>query len=225
LLIKLLGILKTHVYFVPGLAANKDIFKNIQLPPDVYQLHVLEWLLPKKRECIECYAKRMAARVLHENAVLVGVSFGGVMVQEMNSYLKLKHLIIISSIKTKFELSDKLRWARRTNVYKIIPIGMIFSVSNLIAFSLGPRSKKKLAAYNRYLSMRDKRYLKWAIKQMICWNREKPISKIHHIHGDADIVFPFKNIKNAILIKGGTHVMILNKGRIISKLLLKIIAP
>ena len=46
---------------------------------------------------------------------------------------------------------------------------------------------------------------------------------IVHIHGNNDGIFPIKHIKNCIVIEGGTHVMILNKAKEISKLLLEVI--
>ncbi|MBC7494509.1 MAG: alpha/beta hydrolase, partial [Flavobacterium sp.] len=45
------------------------------------------------------------------------------------------------------------------------------------------------------------------------WNRTTIDPNVIHIHGDADEVFPVKNIKNFINIKGGTHMMILNRFR------------
>ncbi len=80
----------THVYLVPGLAADKEIFKNTQLPAPQYTIHVISWLIPHRRETIVDYAARMAVFVTHENAVLVGVSFGGIVAQEMDFFLKLK---------------------------------------------------------------------------------------------------------------------------------------
>ena len=68
---------KTHIYFVPGLAADKEIFENISLPENLYTLHIISWLIPSKKETIAQYAKRMAGFVTEKNAVLVGVSFGG----------------------------------------------------------------------------------------------------------------------------------------------------
>ena len=71
---------KTSVYFVPGLAAGGEIFKNIRFPKETHEVFILEWLLPtSSEESLSAYAKRMAARVVKKNAVLVGVSFGGVM--------------------------------------------------------------------------------------------------------------------------------------------------
>ena len=61
------------------------------------------------------------------------------------------------------------------------------------------------------MSRREKVYLDWAIEQMVLWNRAEVDENVVHIHGDADAVFPIKHIQNCIVIKGGTHIMILTK--------------
>lgn len=210
---------KTHCYFVPGLAASKEIFKNIRLPEDQFEIHILEWLIPEKDESISAYAQRMAAHVKHPNPVLLGVSFGGVVAQEMSAFLNLKKLIIVSSVKTRNELPKRLKAIRKTGIYRLVPTGWALSVKDLTKFAIGPRSRKRLKLYQEYLWMRDKVYLDWAIKQMVCWDRESPLTDIIHIHGDADIVFPIKNIEATHVIPQGTHIMILNKGSKVSKLL------
>lgn len=214
---------KTHCYFVPGLAASKEIFKNIRLPEDQFEIHILEWLIPEKKESLIAYAQRMAERVKHEDIVLLGVSFGGVVAQEMSAFLNLKKLIIVSSVKTRNELPRRLKAVRKTGVYKLVPTGWALSVKDLTKLAIGPRSRKRLRLYQEYLWMRDKTYLDWAIKQMVCWERETPVNNVVHIHGDADIVFPLKNIKATHVLPQGTHVMILNKGSKVSKLLENIV--
>ena len=74
--------------------------------------------------------------------------------------------------------------------------------------------------YQEYLHVRDKKYLDWAIKNMVCWNRKTPVKNIIHIHGDKDLIFPIKYIKNCEVLNGGTHVMIINKGNLLSKILM-----
>lgn len=214
---------KTHVYFVPGLAAGKEIFKNIRFPRETFEVHILEWLIPFKQESLPQYARRMAEQVDQPGSVLIGVSFGGVMVQEMSQFLELRELIIISSVKTRFELPKRLQYARQIQAYRLLPTSIVSSAPDLRKFAIGPRTKKRLTLYQEYLSVRDKTYLDWAIKQMVCWNRSEPLDEVIHIHGDMDIIFPLKNIKNAVIIEGGTHVMILNKGKKITDMLLKII--
>ena len=75
---------KIPVYFLPGLAANTSIFKNIKLDPDRFEMYFLEWMIPFEEESISDYALRFCSKVNHPNAVLVGVSFGGIIAQEMN---------------------------------------------------------------------------------------------------------------------------------------------
>lgn len=212
---------KTHIYFVPGMAAGSEIFRNIQLPEN-YEIHILEWLIPEKEESLKAYAKRMALNVKEKDAILIGVSFGGVVVQEMNAFLKLKKLIIISSVKTRSELPRRMKLASLTKAYKLIPTSLVLSVEDLTKFSVGPKSKKRLLLYQQYLHVRNKQYLDWALEKMVTWNQTKKIEGLIHIHGEKDMVFPIKYIDGCKVIEGGTHIMVLNKGREISKMLLEI---
>jgi len=214
---------KIHVYFMPGLAASPTIFEMIDLPKDIFTIHLLHWLLPEKSETLENYAKRMAENVKHENAVLIGVSFGGVLVQEMKQYLTTKKIIIVSSVRSNNELPRRMKIAKTTKAYKLLPTGLLQDVELLTKYAFGDMLKKKLKLYEKYLHMRNKEYLDWAIEQMICWNRTKIDTEIIHIHGDADEVFPAKNIKGFINVKGGTHAMILSKYRWFNTNLPKII--
>ena len=214
---------KIHVYFVPGLAAGKEIFRNINLPEDQFEMHILEWIIPKNKEKLADYAKRMAARIKHPEPVLIGVSFGGVVAQEMSVFLTLRKLLIISSVKTRKELPKRLRFARNTGAYKLVPTRLVLSAKDLTKFAVGPKTEKRLKLYQDYLHVRDKRYLDWAIREMVCWKRTEVVKNVIHIHGDNDPVFPAKYIDNSEIIIGGTHVMIINKGSEISKKIVTII--
>ena len=213
-----------HVYFVPGLAAGKEIFKNIRLPENRFQTHILEWIIPKKKESISSYAKRMAVNVKHENAVLIGVSFGGVVVQEMAHFLTLKKLIIISSVKSRKEFPKRLKIARITKLYKLVPTRIMLSSDDLTKFAIGPKSRKRLELYQAFLHVRNATYLNWAIENMVCWQPKKPVGEVIHIHGDADIIFPIKNIDSCEVIADGTHIMLLNKGSKVSKKIIEVIS-
>ena len=202
---------KIPVYFMPGLAASSLIFEKIQLPDDSFEIYLLDWKIPKPKESLQNYAKRMAIDVKHEKVVLVGVSFGGVLVQEMSSFLDLRKLIIVSSVKSNLEIPLRMKIAKETKAYKLVPTGLVQNLEVLQKFSFGTIIKQRLKLYERYLAMREKTYLDWAIEKMLTWDRKKIDSKVIHIHGDADEVFPVKNIKKFIAVKGGTHIMILSK--------------
>ena len=74
---------KIHVYFMPGLAASSLIFERIELPENQFEIHLLDWELPLPNETLPDYDKRMSKLVLETNPVLIGVSFGSILVQEM----------------------------------------------------------------------------------------------------------------------------------------------
>lgn len=214
---------KIPVYFMPGLAASSSIFERIELTKDTFEIHLLEWVLPEKLETLQDYAKRMAENVVHENAVLIGVSFGGILVQEMAQFLNLRKLIIISSVKCNLELPKRMKVAKATKAYKLLPTGLLGNVEFLAKYASGNVMKQRLKLYEQFMHLREKDYLDWAIEQVVCWDRTKIDEKVVHIHGDADAVFPSKYIKNFVNVKDGTHIMILNRFRWFNENLPKII--
>jgi alpha/beta superfamily hydrolase len=215
---------KIHVYFMPGMAASSTIFERIHLPDAIFEMHLLEWEIPNPGESLTAYAQRIAQKVTHEDPILIGVSFGGILVQEMKQFLHPKKLIIISSVKSNAEFPRRFKLAKTTKAYKLIPTTLFENIEMLVKFSFGSSIvKQRLALYEKFLAVRDKRYLDWAIEQIINWDRTVIDNEIIHIHGDADEVFPPKYIKEFIPVKGGTHIMILSKYRWLNDNLPKIL--
>ena len=201
----------THVYLMPGMAANPSIFEYIKLPEDRYKIHWLEWQIPEKDETLVDYAKRMCNFIEYDNSVLLGVSFGGMLVQEMCKFLNLKRLFVVSSVKSNHELPKRLKLLKYTKAYKILPTRLVGNIDLLAKYALGETIKKRVDLYKKYLSVNDTVYLDWAIKQVVCWEQEEPNPDAIYIHGDKDLVFPHSCTGNCIIIKGGTHIMIINK--------------
>jgi len=94
----------TTIYLMPGMAASSKIFELIKFP-SYYNVIYLKWIKPNKNETIKSYAKRMSKFINDVYPVLIGISFGGILVQEISKHIKVKKLIIISSVKSKIELS------------------------------------------------------------------------------------------------------------------------
>lgn len=211
-----------HIYLVPGLAASSKIFEYLHFPEDQFKVHYLEWLMPiSDHENIEDYAKRMAQLVLEQNPVLLGVSFGGIMVQEMSKHLNPKKIIIVSSVKCRNELPKRLKVIQWTWLYKLFPSKSIKNFEDFSSYAFGDFAKKRADLYKEYLSVRDEKYLNWSIYNVLHWKQKTVLDNIIHIHGSEDHVFPIKHIKNCYTIKNGTHIMILNKAKSISKLIIE----
>lgn len=205
---------KIHVYFMPGMAASSLIFEKIKLPEAIFEVHLLEWFLPEKHESLKEYAQRMANEVKHENAVLIGVSFGGILVQEMKQFVNPRKVIIISSIKCNKELPRRMKIAKTTKAYKLLPTSLAQNVEALAKYAFGSGVvKQRLELYKVLMTRREKEYLDWAIEQIVNWDRSEIDPEVVHIHGDNDEVFPSKNIKDFINLNGGTHIMIITRYR------------
>lgn len=211
------------IYFVPGMATDKKIFERIRLPNSKYQYIILEWLMPKDNESLVAYVQRMVKDIKHSNPILIGVSFGGVIVQEMSKIISTDKVIIISSVKSRQEFPRYMRFGSFTKLYKLLTASGILSVSDLGKLGWNTRVRKRLRKMQVYLNVRDRKYLSWAIRNMLEWDRETEDPEVYHIHGTKDEVFPVKYIDRCQKIKRGKHSMILDKTPSVVDEILKIL--
>jgi hypothetical protein len=87
----------------------------------------------------------------------------------------------------------------------------VSNIDSLAKYAFGETIIKRIELYKRYLSVSDKQYLDWSIENVIEWDQEAPNKEAIYIHGDKDAVFPNSCEGDCIVIKGGTHIMIINK--------------
>lgn len=207
---------------MPGMAASSKIFEYIRLP-EFYLIHNLDWITPNVNETLELYAKRICKKINKPDPILIGVSFGGILIQEISKHLNYKKIIIISSIKTSSELPLSMRMARKTNIHKILPFQWIKNLDKLALFTFGNGIKSKIKLYQKYLSFKDPNYLKWAMNCIVNWDQKEIIKGLIHIHGKEDNVFPIKNISGSVHLLEGNHAIIITKANQISKLLSKLL--
>ena len=196
---------------MPGMGANTKIFEKIKLPQDCFEMHFLEWIAPIKDEDLIHYVNRIKKNILHANPVLIGVSFGGIIVQELSKIIPAKKTIIISSVRSNEEFPKRMKFAKATAIYKLFPTRWIEEIEQVYKKISDAKTKYRLDIFDQYMTVRDPEYLDWAFKNVILWKGSVPDPNIIHIHGNKDEIFPIQYIKDAIVIKGGTHAMILIK--------------
>ena len=119
------------VYFMPGMAANYKIFENIKLDSKRFESHYLEWLEPLKEEALESYVSRICEKIKHPNPILIGVSFGGIIVQEIAKQRPVDKVIIISSVKDPSEFPSRIHWAKKWKLYHLFPSAYVNSLETL----------------------------------------------------------------------------------------------
>src|SRR5690349_7450473 len=115
------------IYLISGLGANEKVFAKLDFQGRPFT-H-LPWLLPDKAESFEDYLSRFAERINQsEEIILIGTSFGGMVAQELARRLKVKKVIIISSIVSEKEFSPLMRWIRLFRIYKIVSYGLLLKM-------------------------------------------------------------------------------------------------
>lgn len=195
------------------MAANPSIFDGIVLPSTHFETHKLEWFVPDKGMTLSAYAKKMCSKIHHEDPVLLGVSFGGLLVQEMARHIKTPKVIIVSSVKHSSELPKRMLFAKYTKAHKLLPTGLVNNVELLAKYAFGETVTKRLELYEKYLSVRDKSYIDWSLDKIVNWKQTIVPENLVHIHGEKDAVFPMVNIKGCISVRNGTHTMIIHRAK------------
>ena len=57
-----------NVYMMPGMAANPKIFDFISLPKN-FIIHYLEWEIPKEKESLNEYCRRLSVDIKGSNII------------------------------------------------------------------------------------------------------------------------------------------------------------
>lgn len=207
------------------MSADSTIFERIHLPNDSFDTHMLNWLQPlHAKESLESYINRFYKLIKHHNQpILIGVSFGGIIAQELAKKIPSAKVILVSSIKHHSEQRPFFKFVKNTQLYKLYPPSFINWLEKVF-YQLGSKKiKRTIEVYRKFLPIRNSLYTKWAIHTFLNWKQTKD-QNIIHIHGNKDRVLPIKHISNCIEIKNGSHAMIVTKSSSIQQLLLKYMA-
>lgn len=190
----------------------------------------LEWIIPLKGESIGSYAKRMcdqlspqasvaAQAIPADPPVLMGVSFGGMMAIEMAKYIPGAKVILISSIKSRKELPAGTWLAAMIGLYRLIPAKPPAWMRSISNYFLGAEGEEEFRLSNEFIEDVDPVYLRWAIKQIVCWKNEWQPPVLYHIHGSKDRTFPLNRVEATHVVKGGGHFMVMNRANELNAIL------
>ena len=215
----LINILKPTIYIISGLGADKRMFQNFSF--EGYNVIHIDWILPLENETLQNYALRISENIKDENAILIGLSFGGILSVEISKIKKFKKVFLLSSAKTKFEIPFYYRFLGKLNLLKIIPNSILKRVNYLTYLVFGAKTNFEKNLLKDIIKNTDKHFLKWALHQIMNWKNENYSENIVHIQGDSDLILPHNFIKYDYLIKDGTHFMTLNQSKEIETIIIE----
>ena len=195
------------------------MFQNFSF--EGYNVIHIDWIFPLENENLQNYALRISKNIKDENAILIGLSFGGILSVEISKIKKFKKVFLLSSAKTKFEIPFYYRVLGKLNLLKIIPNSILKRVNYLTYLVFGAKTNFEKNLLKDIIKNTDKHFLKWALHQIMNWKNENYSENIVHIQGDSDLILPHNFIKYDYLIKGGTHFMTLNQSKEIETIIIE----
>jgi pimeloyl-ACP methyl ester carboxylesterase len=185
-----------------------------------YDVIPVNWLEPDKSDTLSNYSQSIINQYnINNNSVIIGISLGGMIAVEIAKLVSVKKVILISSIKTSDEAPWYFGLFRALPIYKLIPGKWFTSLGFMIKPIFGHMTEEDAWLFNDMLKNSSPVFIKWAMGAVLHWKNEVIPPNLYHITGNKDLVFSYKRIHNAIIVNGGTHIMVFDKAPEINKLL------
>ena len=201
-----------RIYAISGLGADESVFANLR---QFIDLEVIAWKKNKPAESLQDYAKRMADDIdAKEPFILLGLSFGGVLAQEISHFLKPEKLILLSSLRHENELQTLIKLIKKAGIVEHLPLALFRPPLPLCKWYFGTDDTTLV---KDLIDRMDLELVKWSIIQLLNW-KSKPLSlEPIRIHGTADRLLYYQ--KDAMPIEGGGHFMVHDRAGEVHELL------
>jgi pimeloyl-ACP methyl ester carboxylesterase len=209
------------VYCIAGLGADFRIFENLRIPNAT--LYPIAWQEPLRNESLPDYAKRLSSQILYDDAILLGVSFGGMLAIEISRIKPVKHTIIVSSCKHRGELPLFFRLAGRFGLHHAMPFRLLVKSTKLnrILFDSNNNDQAELQLKQLMLEESNPVWLRRSLHMIVSWQNNEAPPGLFHIHGRKDLLFLADYVNADAWLDDGTHFMIWNKAAEISRIIEK----
>ncbi len=209
---------KFPLFAIPGMGVDGRIFSQLRLDRP---LKILEWLPPQVGEPLSQYALRMGASLPQEPVLLLGLSLGGVVAQEMHQHFSIAGISLLSSIKGPQELPMSFRLMRTLPLYQLSRGEWRIRTLPYWAPFFGIRDPAEQNLLQDMFRRFGNEYRMWAMQQLLQWPGNPTGSRLIHLHGTRDQVFRPACIQADHWIEGGNHFMVYQRAREISEILVK----
>ena len=210
-------------YFIPGIGTTKEVFKFLDFKDE--NATYLEFPEPELNETLKSYTARMAEVISDDDEnILIGMSMGGFIAQEISLIRKVEKLILISSYTEGQNWQIMLELAKKLNLTDIM-LDRSFKDLLIGALTIIPGYTKSVKDF--FLKMAKEfsvNYYKFAVKELVNWQPVKLNCEVIKIHGTKDELFPISSVNADFIVEDGGHLMIVNRAKEIDKYLKQAIA-
>ena len=211
-------------YFISGLGADRRAFYRIQMPSSIQIVH-LDWIDPLPKESLNDYALRFSKLIdRHEEFILVGLSFGGMLAVELGKFLQPQKIILISSLSNNTELPWYFRFSGKVGLHKLLTPA-VYKQATLLNRFMGAGDAEMKAIVYSYVRDIDPRFIRWSLEAILHWQLAERHPSVIHIHGSKDHLLPLRYVKADFVVENGGHLMVMNRPQDVNRILATILSP
>ena len=208
------------IYFLPGVGCDMRLFSRITLSG--HEMKMLEWPpFPKG-----CTLEELAAEMRHSvdetmPHILVGVSMGGMVAQELALLTKPEKVILIST------WTGPKEWPWHVHVAKALGLtwligGFTMRVTWPLKRILGQRDRATDKLLWDMATKQTAAKIRRGVEAVLRWQGTRWGGRVARIHGTNDHVISIRfPVDHAV--KGGGHIMVLNRPKEISRWMQEVI--
>lgn len=205
------------IYLLPGVGCDHRLYDRLELPAG-HQVVKLDWPAFEDDDTLARIAERLLPRVSPDGPhVLVGVSMGGMVAQELALLTKPVKVVLISSWTGPEEWPPFVKVSAKLGLYRTIrdwSMRAVWPLKRLV--------DRRESSVDELLwdmaCQQTARQLRNGTGAILRWKGSRWKGPVVRIHGDKDIVTPLRFPVDH-LVKGGQHVMVLTRPREVSRLL------
>lgn len=207
------------IYAIPGLGTTEKLYANTLI--NGVEIIVLEWPIPEKNDTMQSYAHKFLTQInIEKPFCLLGVSFGGMLCTELSHIITPQKVFLISTSKSRKELPWFIRLMKHLPIHRIISEKhhrkMAYQGRWIVGFG-----SAYIPEFLGMVNSMNENYFKYCISIIATWKGKQPPKNSIHIHGDADRLLMYKNVKSDYTIVNGGHAMIVFQAEEINKIIEK----
>ena len=213
------------LYFISGLGADSRAFSLID-SFEGYQTVYLEWIPNKKDESLNSYTSRLIQNhSITKHDILIGLSFGGLVAQEITKISDAKKVIFISSFRDKRDLKSPLQFLLNLRLYHLLPNFKIKAFDKFALRFFSIKSEEGKEGLLDMMQKTDQKLTKWSMMQIQKFKHQANNDvKIFNIIGDKDkLLKNWKLLANNYPIKNAGHLMVYENAEQVNNTLKKLL--
>ncbi len=207
------------LYLLSGLCADERLFQFLQLRHP--NPRVIQWITPEPDDTMSSYATKLIRQIEpgQEPPILLGLSFGGMVIQEIAKQIPVRRLILLSSLANTQELPLHYRLAGSLQMHKWLPLGKFKRWTFPANWLFGAHTSDEKRILRDIIRDTDVPFLRWSLHQILHWRHQASTLNVVAIHGDRDLILPVPQFPHLHLVKDGQHLMVMSKAEEVSLLI------